>query len=497
MSHPNQSNQMSDSPNIDGREALRIFPVWLRVTAGESVSLGLNSDDAISRATRLLDEIHLIKTSEFHLDAEQAETLHALVSILRSGVPSATLLGNIEAVYGFIAALDWPHGAFGGPGEILGELAYIGWSVALVIELPEKCADWLARFGGSGSSILEASRLMFSLPSSEREAYREGFSTAQQLLAFAVILRRKLETSPAQVLAEAEYLCALLESDSQMESLVYFAGEFALIAGTASRVLSLREKCREHFDRAAKYFARGASSSANVARVDYQRLALRLEERRITEVLERVGALCERFTILRLARDAMKCRFLEALALKERGDYTSAKLILLDLKSEALAINDPYLQAHAAENLAQIHSFLGEEEAALREMAEALPLWQMLGSRVNVAKTHHGMGYLARSNGHITRAIEAFRRAQNEFAALGMVADMAAIHLVLAEMFLERERASDAETEIRAALPIIERLKLVPESIAAFSLLRESVRRRQIDRQALRKLNGYFEARKS
>ncbi|MBC8646314.1 MAG: hypothetical protein H7X85_04075, partial [Thermoanaerobaculia bacterium] len=49
------------------------------------------------------------------------------------------------------------------------------------------------------------------------------------------------------------------------------------------------------------------------------------------------------------------------------------------------------------------------------------------------------------------------------------------------------------EQEILAALPIIEELKMVPEGVAAMALLRESLRQRSINRQALRDLHGYFE----
>jgi hypothetical protein len=40
-------------------------------------------------------------------------------------------------------------------------------------------------------------------------------------------------------------------------------------------------------------------------------------------------------------------------------------------------------------------------------------------------------------------------------------------------------------------------LKMVPEGMAALSLLRESVRHQSVNRQALRDLHGYFEDLKS
>ena len=51
--------------------------------------------------------------------------------------------------------------------------------------------------------------------------------------------------------------------------------------------------------------------------------------------------------------------------------------------------------------------------------------------------------------------------------------------------------------EILSALPVLDELNMVPEGIAALSLLRESIRQQRINRQALRDLHGYFEDLKS
>jgi hypothetical protein len=95
--------------------------------------------------------------------------------------------------------------------------------------------------------------------------------------------------------------------------------------------------------------------------------------------------------------------------------------------------------------------------------------------------------------GRLSLAIDAFRVAQKEFLDLEMPGDVAAIQLLIADLLLDSGQEAQAEWEIRAALPVIDELKMVPEGIAALSLLRESVRRRKIDRQALRDLHGYFD----
>jgi hypothetical protein len=115
------------------------------------------------------------------------------------------------------------------------------------------------------------------------------------------------------------------------------------------------------------------------------------------------------------------------------------------------------------------------------------------GDKISRAKLYISVGQFHRKQNRFSNAITAFRVAQKELAAIQMPADVAALHLVIADILLESGQERQAEWEIRAALPVIDELKMVPEGFAAMSLLRESLRRRSIDRQALRSLHGYFE----
>ena len=103
------------------------------------------------------------------------------------------------------------------------------------------------------------------------------------------------------------------------------------------------------------------------------------------------------------------------------------------------------------------------------------------------------MGNLFRKQGRVSAAIEAYRFCRQEFESLGMVADVAAMRLAVADLLIESGKEQEATQEILAAVPIIEELRMVPERLAALSLLRESLRHQKINRQALRDLHAYFE----
>jgi hypothetical protein len=131
-------------------------------------------------------------------------------------------------------------------------------------------------------------------------------------------------------------------------------------------------------------------------------------------------------------------------------------------------------------------------EGSLAYAKKALPLLKELDSRVHLVKLRWAIGNVLREQGKLGETIGAYHEALDEARALGMRGDVAALHLVLADVMLDAGQDRQAEWEVRAALPIIDEERMVPEGFAALELLRQALRYRQIDRKALRELHGYF-----
>jgi len=320
------------------------------------------------------------------------------------------------------------------------------------------------------------------------------------LLCLCEALRSQFQSSPSTVRDEAEFFYGHLRSKPHVglyDEREFFLGEFALLAGTACRMLFRRDEAARWFERAEARFVLTANSATNIARLAYQRLALRVEERSLEEILELAPIWHEAFLRLELSEDALKCRFLEAAALREVNRTSEAIAVLVDVAQRAEALGKVRLQAQAIGNLAQDHRVLGNLKEALSQAKMALPLLQQLNDRVSLAKLRWCVGDICREQGNTGEAIDAYRAALRESEEIGIRGDVAAIHLVLADVLLDAGFDRQAEWEIRAALPIIEEEKMVPEGYAALALLQESLRRRKIDRQALRNLHGYFEDEKS
>ncbi|MGH9363649.1 MAG: hypothetical protein ACRD1B_00060 [Thermoanaerobaculia bacterium] len=354
------------------------------------------------------------------------------------------------------------------------------------------------RASSSEEGRLAAERVLALSTAEQRERAKElQLEDPEILLPLCGELRKRLEESPASAYDEASFLYTFLSEPKRAIGLFdereYFLGELALLAGTASRSLAKRDEARRWFDRSEFNFRLTVNVVADWSRVAYQRLAICLEERRFDELFEQLPSLRESFEKLDMREEALKCLFLEATGFLEAGELSKARDKYVSILDSAKTLGSERLVAAAKVNLIQVYGYLGDREASLHLSQDVLPLLRRLGLKEYLGKTQWGIGSLLRSNGQLEDAIGSFRSAQTQFGELGMMADVAATQLLIADVLLEAGREIQAVAELVAALPIIDQLKLVPEGLAALGLLRESVRQQKVNRQALRDLHGFFE----
>lgn len=348
-----------------------------------------------------------------------------------------------------------------------------------------------------------AAEQVLTTPTAERagRARELRLEDPELLLCLCEVLRSRLETSPVAAQDDAEFFYQFLEKPKRKIGLFdereYFLGEFALTAGTACRFLFRREEARRWFERSEASFSLAANGLAHVARLAYQRLALATEERRFEEVLELVPSWSESFTRMGLHEDALKCRFLGGMVLRETGEVRRAVEVFGEICAEAQDRRNVRLIAQAANNLAQLHRMLGELDDALGCARKALPMLKQLNNTVGLVKLRWCVGDILREQKKLGEAIGAYREALESAREVGMRGDEAALHLVLADVLLDAGQDRQAEWEARAALPIIDEEKMVPEGFAALELLRQALRHRKMDRKALRELHGFFQDRES
>lgn len=344
---------------------------------------------------------------------------------------------------------------------------------------------------------LSAKRVL-STPADERVSRAADLCLEEPdvLLSLGTSIRDLLDSAPAAARQEAEFFYGFVKSPARVIGLFderdYFLGEFSLLAGTACRHLSLREEARLWFDRAEAGFRTSVNATADLSRLAYQRLALRLEERQLDAVLELTPDLVESFKRLGMREDEVKTRFLKGLALMESEQLPEAVETFEEICRIASEIPSERLLASAFGNLTHIYAMMGDSEKAIACSRQAIPTLRRLNDRIALAKVQWGLAVLLRERGQLEASIEAYTASQQEFASIGMRADVAALHLVLADLSLELGREEPALRSVLAALPVIDELEMVPEGMAAMKLLRESVRQQSVNRSALRDLHGYF-----
>jgi tetratricopeptide (TPR) repeat protein len=480
-----------------------LLPAWLDLTARTEVTLGLDPQVALNHAERLLAELRTGKPfrPDWTTDQERVEVLHALVAMVCIGWGAnepKTDLANIELVFTYISSLPWPTAAFGGSGQLLSDCALGGWRIARLFAPWSEVEKWRDRIDSTSDTRARAEKVLLTPPIEvARRATELGLEDLSILLYVCRALRSFAEQAPAHCKELAEFVYGFISDPTRSigirDEREYLLGDFALMTGAASRFLFQRDESTTWFSRAATHIESLKRPELERLRLTYQELAFRGEDRRYSDVLHAVDSLAESFRRLELPEEALKCRFLEGAVRFELGDVREVARINEEICAEAQSLGSSRLLGQATSNLLLCYGSLGEIDRALVSAKRAQATLRQSGDRVHLVRLWIGIGGLLRRQGDTTAALDASRQALEAALDLGMRGDVAALRLMIADLLLGLGQEAQAEAEIRAALPIIDEEKMVPEGIAALSLLRESLRRRQIDKQALRDLHGYFQ----
>jgi tetratricopeptide (TPR) repeat protein len=475
---------------------------WLAVTQAVEVRVGLDADEAARRAPELLRAIldRRLSPESVVLDDDLKQVLSVLVSRLATSISDPEeRLHEADAVYQFILRLAWPTDHFGEQQDLLIECAEIGWSS---IGLTLADVEHRRREGASAIRDRKAEPITaideFLATAAEHrdsELTERVYGKPDDLGVLCRNLRGRWEASPINVATEASALYGWLAAPGRriglFDELVHFRGEAALIGGVACRFLGRLEDAERWFDRAEFGFRLTVNAGPAMARVAYARLALRYVKGLHADVLESAPSLAANFESLRMCLEAAKCAFLEAKSLQQLGRVEESVLILQRLRQSEQVRGDRGLYGNVLILVGNYCGSVGDFEAAAKVYGEALTVVDQPGL---VASLKWSVGDTYRSQGQLEGAVNAYRSAQRDYAALEMSTYVALVGLVTAETLLALNHPREAEWEILAALPTIEEQKMVPEGFAAVALLKESVRRRQTDPNALRELREHLRA---
>ena len=347
----------------------------------------------------------------------------------------------------------------------------------------------------------EAARAYLSTPADQRDdsVVESVLSNPDVLSNLCVLLKRMWETSPATAAEESGRLYSWIGTSESALGLFdereYFRGETALIAGTAYRFIGKLDEAERWFDRAEAGFRHAINSAPLLANLSYARLAHRYVLGRYRDVLELLPSLIASFSRFGMELEASKCRFLEAQTMMQLGMDEECLPVLDSLRKSPTVRENPVLLGHVLIYAGNCYSTAGNLEEASSLYEEALPVVQGGGPSSSLAQLKWSIGDTYKSRQQLAKAVEAYRGAQRDFLSISMPTYVALLHLVIAETLLALGRHREAEWEILAALPTIEDQNMLSEGVAALTLLKESVQRRNTDPKALRELRDHLHSK--
>jgi tetratricopeptide (TPR) repeat protein len=347
--------------------------------------------------------------------------------------------------------------------------------------------------------VSAAAKLFLGTPPDDRsqDLIDGALGNADVVFAIGGLLRDRRESDPSSVAVEAESIYKRLVEHTNDVGLFderdYLLGDFAYLAGGAHRFLGNRELAFRWLDRAEAAFRHTVNPGPGLANVAYTRLALRHEMGRFDDVLELLPSLVSSFEKLGMYPEIMKARFLEGETLKRCNRIPEAYALVSEARERFKERIEPGLDGQVLMWLGDCEVLQDRSEDALRTYQQAVPLLERSNRKISLAHLHANLGEMFRRENQLVAALDSYRAAQEEYSVLGMGTWVAYLRILTAETLIAMSRPREAEWEILQALPTIEEQKMVPEGFAAVALLRESVKRRKADPNALRELREHLQ----
>jgi len=475
------------------------------VSASRHRGVPVPSSSVIER--RLFEALAAVRTAGIKPEdfASREEVLSVLsllsVQLAQAREPSERVLGEAAAGFKCILTLDESSDEFNERAELLARFGFICWRHSRLLGRSAEAEEWLEKYE-IAFALPSVSRecLLLRLEESGANAGKEDLLDAGPEGAFGLLayLRQCIDLSPSLARERALAVYRLLEYQTRkwedpLSEAAYFLGEAARAIGGASRVLGRCREAAEWFATSKQHFL-AIQDEAALANLAYSELTLQVERRSYECVLARARVLAAQCLRHGLTRVAMKCEFVNAFALKEVRRISEAASHLEALREKTKRLDHP-LRAFVLVTLAEIRVSEGRYPAAEVLLREADETLRRLNYPVVLAHVRGVIAEAFRDQGRLRDAATHYREAIEIYASEGVFGKLAYTRVVLAETLIAMGQHEEAELEILAALPTIEAEQMKPEAGAAVTLLRESIRRRKMDRNALRELREQLRGR--
>jgi len=423
--------------------------------------------------------------------------LHALCDL----ADHATNPEEVEAVYHLVSKVHWED-AFGEREDLLARLAFLKWNRCRKAEQYSEAHSWRKRCA-QHALAQEHIRAFISSSFDERSPQLNSRFLGDETIVLTCWESLDVERNgnAREVAREATRLCDWLEEygvDSGLEAeLVHFlAAGASCTAMIAQNYLGCWDGWSQRAGKTRQHAILSDGNSELLALLDTAE-AIRLCHRYESARAEAIARdLVGRYESMQLFDQAAKARFLLARVVKDQGRSLEAVGLFEEVSLAAVETGDLGLQCLALCQRAQALGCQGEFEAALRLVAEAIPLSRRSGCPWTEADVQGTVGELLRDSGDLIGSIAAYSSALRCYERLGMAGLAAYLGVILAETLLLAGRPAEAVSHIVVALRVIEKERIPKEAVVAIGLLGEALRRQKADPDALRQLREQLERMK-
>jgi tetratricopeptide (TPR) repeat protein len=488
-------------------DLLRALPVWVASTRGQRVTVPRSAD-----LERLLEDVRpIIRDQTIGLDTLGSnDHVLGVLSLLgsqhaRVTEPSAAVFEEAAGAFDLLTKMRLPDDEFGEVTELLCRFAFTAWRHARGLGKPRMAQQWLERHDGCfARPSVERQCLDYFLATPAPERSRNLTETflrkAETLFCLCSTLREKRNVCPSDLGEKMPLLYKWLSESDRPKSFPdereYFLGQMALTASTCARLTGNLDSSFAWNRRAETDFEATLEPDTGKAEIGLLRLINLYDMGSSLTVLEALPALERQFRDLGMATPLVKAQILHSAALKKLTRFEESVGPLEQAITDGFLENDIGLKAFVLESLGESYALVGRFDEASSCINDAMALLRKTDRPIAVAWLKLVLGEVFRIRGELARALEAYREAERDYGVLNLPTWIAYARLLSGEVLLALNREVEAEAVILDALPALEERRMVPEGLAAVALLRESMRRRKTDRNALRELREHLQGRR-
>jgi len=459
---------------------------WLRASSDADIPTGIERAAASREAEVLLSGV-----TSFTAPADYQglrDVLWAAVELLEAKPACPATFEECDDSYRFVASLPRSPDPFDEVDEILRRIARVGWistNGGLESVLRARSAIWEHGDEKRHRDLCESAQALPIAVEALISAERPDLPTLYDV---AATLIKLTNVRPALARSMSGRLAPVLWGKAgrigHLDDQEHFRATFALVSGMASRQLSDWSASSSSYAVALSNYAMTVNAY-DLERVEVERLALAATRADDAAVVLESPALIQR---ARIPRERAKAELIRAHSLINQRRTLEAEEVLRRTLRRPVIQEEPNLHAWLLGMLGMSLSYQGRDVEAMDSFDRAGQILTRYRYPLQIGTLVGAIGEHLGKLGRYDEAASLFERSRDVYCELDQAHQVAYINVLRAEMLVLLGKNQEAKTELLATFPIIERLNLKREAVAAMAILREALANRQADAGSIRRL---------